>query len=210
MQDNPAGPPAGEELASSGMDVRIEQLTEVSKVDIVPGFFAVTRSPELREMLLSILELDAAVFAALHGSLLVGYTVDLPFLPVLYAGDQWSRRWQKLPDVRELGAIEVARGFRGCGLARRLLAAQLESPRLDGQILIGEGLAWHWDTEGRGQTLSDCRRSLLSLFAHAGFGKYQTDEPEVSYSLANFLVARLGPQVSETSRLAFEAALFER
>jgi acetoin utilization protein AcuA len=192
------------------MDVRIEQLTEVSQVDIVPGFFAVTRSAELREVLLRILEVGATVFAALHGSLLVGYTADLEFEPIAYAGTQWVRRWQKLPDVRELGAIEVARGFRGGGLARKLLEAQVAGPRLDGQILIGEGLSWHWDCEGRGLLLSDCRKSLLALFRHAGFEKLQTDEPEVSYSLANFLVARIGPQVPHESRLAFKSALFER
>jgi acetoin utilization protein AcuA len=192
------------------MELRIEQLKTVQHVDIVPGFFAVTRSGELREMLLRILDLDATVFAALQGSLLVGYTADLSFAPIEYGGTSWARRWQRLADVRELGAIEVARGFRGHGLARRLLEAQVAGPRLDGQILIGEGLSWHWDCEGRGLTLSDCRASLLALFRQAGFAKYQTDEPEVSYSLANFLVGRIGPRVPEASRLAFESALFER
>jgi acetoin utilization protein AcuA len=192
------------------MTVRIERLTDVSKVDIVPGFFAVTRSAELREMLLRILELDAVLFAALEGSLLVGYTADLPFLPIEFGGGSFERRWQRVPGARELGAIEVARNFRSGGIARDLLAAQVAGARLDGQILIGEGLCWHWDNESRGLAVSECRARLLALFANAGFGNYRTDEPEVSYSLSNFLVARVGPRVPAASVAAFEAALFER
>lgn len=75
------------------------------------------------------------------------------------------------------------------------------------EILIGEGLAWHWDAEGRGLALSQCRAALLRLFESAGFRRYRTDEPEVAYSPYNFLIARVGTKVPEESRLAFEAAL---
>ncbi|HEX4385668.1 MAG TPA: hypothetical protein VH083_22060 [Myxococcales bacterium] len=190
------------------MTVRVERLEDVSRVDIAKGFCAVTRSAELREMLLRILELDAVVFAALEGSVLVGYTADLSFLPIAFGGGLIERRWQRVPCARELGAIEVARSCRATGVARELLAAQVAGGRLDEQILIGEGLCWHWDNEGRGLSVSECRARLLRLFANAGFGKYQTDEPEVSYSLSNFLVARVGSRVPSESVAAFEAALF--
>jgi hypothetical protein len=191
------------------MTVRVERLREVSRVDIAPGFCAVTRSAELRELLLRILELDAVVFAALEGSVLVGYTADLSFLPIEFCGGFLERRWQRVPGARELGAIEVARSCRATGVARALLAAQISNGRLDQQILIGEGFCWHWDNEARGLSVSECRARLLTLFANAGFGEYATDEPEVSYSLNNFLVARIGPRVPAANVAAFEAALFQ-
>jgi acetoin utilization protein AcuA len=187
--------------------MEIRPLADPSRVDIAPGFCAVTRTPELRAMLTEVLKLGAVVTAALDGAVLVGYVVDLPYLPIVFDGAEWQRRWQKLPDVRELGAVEVARGVRGTGLGRSLLAAAVAGPRLDGNILIGEGLAWHWDAEGRGLGLSQCRAALLRLFESTGFRRYRTDEPEVAYSPYNFLVARVGAKVPLDSRLAFEAAL---
>ncbi|HEY2030119.1 MAG TPA: hypothetical protein VGH20_13020 [Myxococcales bacterium] len=187
--------------------MEIRRLADPSAVDIAPGFCAVTRSPQLRAMLTEVLTLGAVVTAALDGAVLVGYAVDLPYLPIVFDGDEYQRRWQPLSDVRELGVLEVARGVRGAGLGRGLLAGMLEGGRLDRQIVIGEGLAWHWDVEARGLGLSGCRAALLNLFESAGFRRYRTDEPEVAYSPYNFLVARVGPKVPEASRLAFEGAL---
>jgi acetoin utilization protein AcuA len=187
--------------------MEIRTLSDPSRVDIAPGFHAVTRSPELRGVLADVLKLGAVVTAALDGAVLVGYAVDLPYVPIVFDGIEVRRRWQRLPDVRELGALEVARGVRGEGLGRRLLTTALQSPRLDGQIVIGEGLAWHWDAEARGLGLSQCRAALLRLFESTGFRRYRTDEPEVAYSPYNFLVARVGAKVPVDSRLAFEAAL---
>ena len=44
------------------------------------------------------------------------------------------------------------------------------------------------------------------LFEGAGFRRYDTDEPEVSYSASSFLAARIGRQVEKESRDAFQAA----
>ena len=187
--------------------MEIRTLADPSRVDIAPGFHAVTRSPELRRVLAEVLELGAVVTAAIDGAVLVGYAVDLPYVPIVFEGADYPRRWQQLPDVRELGALEVARGVRSRGLGHRLLAGMLQGGRLDARIVIGEGLAWHWDAEGRGLGLSECRAALLRLFESADFRRFRTDEPEVAYSPYNFLVARVGPKVPEASRLAFEAAL---
>jgi hypothetical protein len=159
-------------------ELNIERLTDLRRVDIAPGFFAITRSARLREVLADVLDLGAAVLAATRGSLLVGYTVDLPFVPIQFDDREWSRRWL-VPD-----------------------------PRLEDQILIGEGLVWHWDHEARGLYATECRAQLLALFGNAGFRRYRTDEPEIRSSPYNFLIARSGPRVAEESRLAFEGALF--
>jgi acetoin utilization protein AcuA len=194
-------------MRSSLHEVRIERLVNVGRVDIVPGFFAITRSPQLREMLARVLDLGAVVTAAVHRSLLIGYAADLPFLPIVLEHGEWKRRWQLLPDARELGGIEVARPFRGAGIARLLLEQMVSGPRLDREILIGEGLHWHWDLAARGLDVRQCRARLLALFSAAGFCSHQTDEPEVSSSPWNFLIARIGSRIPPDSRRAFEAAL---
>lgn len=184
-----------------------ERLTDLASVDIAPGFFAITRSGGLRERLEKILLLGALITAAVQRSVLVGYVADLPFMPVATVWGELTRRWQSVPDARELGAIEVARPFRAQGIGRRLLAELVAGTRLDGNILIAEGLEWHWDLEARGLSSRECRARLLALFSDAGFRRYDTDEAEITYSAANFLLARIGPQVRQQSRLAFESAL---
>ncbi len=142
-------------------EVRIERLVDVGRVDIVPGFFAITRSPQLREMLARVLDLGAVVTAAVHRSLLIGYAADLPFLPIVLEHGEWKRRWQLLPDVRELGGIEVARPFRGSGIARLLL----ELPRRCGRARQrsrhhpGGAVAALLGTSLRRRRLEDRRRS---------------------------------------------------
>jgi acetoin utilization protein AcuA len=187
--------------------VRIERLQDPGRIDVPPGFFAVNRSAELREALSRVLDLGAWVTCALHGSVLLGYALDLPFVPVSFDGVPWPRRWDALPDARELGAIEIARPYRDLRLGHGLLAGLCDGGRLEGQVLIGEGLVWHWDAEARGLGPGECRRRLLALFASAGFRSFRTDEPNIAESPYNFLVARIGSRVPAASRAAFEAAL---
>jgi hypothetical protein len=189
--------------------IRIERLTDVDRVDVAKGFFAVTPTSGLREVLTHVLGLGAHLVGALDGPVLVGYAVDLPFVPIVFEGMTLTRRWHRLPDARELGAIEVIRSLRGRGLARGLLSALVSGARLDDKILVGEGLSWHWDHEATGLSLHDCRAHLLSLFLAAGFRKYDTDEPEIRHSPDNFLVARVGPATPADSKAAFEAALIQ-
>ncbi len=106
-------------------EVRIERLIDVGRVDIVPGFFAITRSPQLREMLARVVDLGAVVTAAVHRSLLIGYAADLPFLPIKLEHGEWKRRWQLLPDARELGGIESRK--RGTPPTRRPPRAELDA-----------------------------------------------------------------------------------
>jgi GNAT superfamily N-acetyltransferase len=192
-------------------DVRIERFTcaaDLARVDVAPGFAAITPSAGLRTVLAGVLEDGGVVTAAMRRSILIGYVADLPFLPIAFEGAQIRRRWLGLPDARELGGLEVARPFRGTGLAHRLLTGLVSEARLDRIILIGEALAWHWDADTGRKSIWEHRDELLRLLETAGFRRWQTDEPEIKYSPANFLFARIGPVASEESRRAFEKALF--
>lgn len=191
-------------------DVRIDRLTsagDLARLDVTPGFAAITPSKDLRAVLARVLEAGGVVNAALRRSILIGYTADLPFLPIPFQGGQITRRWQGLPDAREIGGLEVARPFRGAGIAQRLLAGLVSDARLDRIVLIGEALQWHWDADTGRQSIWEYRDELLRLLERAGFRRWETDEPEIQYSPANFLFARIGPLTSEVSRRAFQTAL---
>ncbi len=202
---------AGDADSSSPVDeVRIERLSsaaDLARVDVAPGFAAITPSADLRTVLAGVLEAGGVVNAAMRRAILVGYTADLPFLPIPFEGGQIIRRWQGLPDARELGGLEVARPFRGAGIAQRLLTGLVSDARLDRIILIGEALEWHWDADTGRQSIWEYRDELLRLLESAGFRRWETDEAEIEYSPANFLFARIGPFASDSSRRAFEKAL---
>jgi len=188
--------------------VHLERLTDLRRVDIAPGFCAITRSDRLRETLERVLRLGAVVTAAVERSILVGYIVDMPFVPIAVAGGEVRRRWQSVPQARELGGLEVARPYRCMGIGRRLLLALSTAERLQASILMAEGFEWHWDLGACSLSATERRRELLALFEGTGFRRYDTDEPEVSHSALNFLVAFIGRRVEQESRHAFEAALF--
>lgn len=188
----------------------VREPAELRSFDIAPGFFAITRSAELRALFTDILGLGAAITVAVDRSMLIGYAADLPFVPVQWEHGEVQRRWSLVPQARELGALEVARPFRGQGLARLLLEEMFSGGRLEDRIVIAEGLHWHWDLEQSGLSVAEARQRLLALFGGEGFQRYDTDEPEVSYSPGNFLLARLGAQVAEESVRAFREALFSR
>src|SRR5881394_3510660 len=121
-----------------------------------------------------------------------GFAADLPFAPVEWNGQRISRRWEAIPEVRELGAVEVAAPFRNRGVARQLMQAFAEGDRLDPYIVIGEALSWHWDVAAAGNDPWEYRRRLSRLLESAGFQRFATDEPDVTYHPANFLAARIG------------------
>jgi len=203
-------PGAGGRYSTAVNDVRIERFTsaaELARFDVTPGFAAITPSADLRKVLAAVLQAGGVVNAALRRSILVGYTADLPFLPIPFDGGQIIRRWQRLPDVRELGGLEVAKPFRGAGIAQRLLAGLVSDARLDRIVLIGEALEWHWDADIGRQSIWEYRDELSRLLETAGFRRWETDEPEIKYSPANFLFARIGPRTSDASRRAFDQAL---
>ena len=89
------------------------------------------------------------------------------------------------------------------------MQAFAEGDRLDPYIVIGEALSWHWDVAAAGNDPWEYRRRLSRLLESAGFQRFATDEPDVTYHPANFLAARIGAATAASSRRAFEKALFQ-
>jgi acetoin utilization protein AcuA len=121
-------------------------------------------------------------------------------------------RWASLPvgQLLELGGIEVARGLRGRGIARRLMDLAFSTTDFDAVIVFAQALTWCWDLEGSGLGRGAYREMMLRLFGAHGFTPYVTDEPNIGYDRASILLARVGPEVPEGLRQQFQAMLIEK
>lgn len=53
------------------------------------------------------------------------------------------------------------------------------------------------------------RRRLVRLLESAGFGRFDTDAPDVADDPVNFLAVRIGAATTRASQQAFSQALFE-
>jgi acetoin utilization protein AcuA len=120
-------------------------------------------------------------------------------------------RWASLPrgKIFELGGIEVARGFRGMGLARRLMDQAFAPHDFDDVIVYAQALTWCWDLEGTGKTMADYRQMMLRLFGEYGFESYITDEPNIRYDHSSILLARMGPKTPPVLVKEFQALLIQ-
>lgn len=128
------------------MDLVIQRYESPSQIDalrVAAGFSSIVKTGEVPSMFRRVLAADGNVTAALSGGVLVGYAADLPFVPIEWDGARIVRRWEMVPQARELGAVEVAAPFRNRGIARRLMQALADDERLERFIVIGEALRWH-------------------------------------------------------------------
>ena len=122
-----------------------------------------------------------------------------------------AERWGKLSGqgLIEAMAIEVSQGWRGMGIADKMMECGLRDPFFDDKIVICTGYTWHWDLRGSGLRKEDYRRMLLKYLEKAGFMYYETDEPNVKLDAANFFSARIGPKVDSDLYGRFERLLFK-
>jgi acetoin utilization protein AcuA len=143
------------------------------------------------------------VLVARRGRHLVAY---LTFHP-----PEAEDRWAALPQgtILELGGIEVARGLRGMGLARRLMNLAFAPPDFDAILVYAQALTWCWDLEGTGMGVPEYRRMMLRLFGGYGFEPRVTDEPNIGYDQASLLLVRIGPKAPPPLVEQFEALLIQ-
>ena len=200
-------PRAGEHQAPGGPLVLRDRCPAslLRRLEVDPGIHAFVRDPgEEREVLARIAEEPAGEVVVAHTpeGVVVGYVAVLDPEP--------GTRFANLPGLLEVGAIEVASGWRRGGVASALLRFAVEPDPFEDLILIASGLAWHWDLEQSGLTAVAYRRVLGRVFEAAGFEPLRTDEPEVAYDPANLFVARVGSRVPPARRAAFTSRLVRR
>jgi acetoin utilization protein AcuA len=108
----------------------------------------------------------------------------------------------------ELGAIEVSRNWRHCGLGRAMVSLLMTDRFLETKIFFLTGYSWHWDTDQTGLSTYAYRNMLVRLFRPFGFRVYLTNNPEITMSSANVLMARIGTQVTPHHVERFQHMLF--
>lgn len=147
---------------------------------------------------------DGRVLVAHRGRHLVAF---LTFHP---PGE--DSRWAALPggEILELGGVEVARGARGMGLARRLMNLAFAPPDFDAIIVYAQALTWCWDLVGTGLSPQEYRQMMLRLFGVYGFEPHATDEPNIRYDRASLLLARIGPKAPPNLVKQFKDLLIQR
>ncbi len=174
-----------------------------------PGLGAFCRyAPEAADRQLALL---SRVAEAPHGRVLVAVKNGRVVGYLTLHAPEAASRWADLPAGRvlELGGIEVARGWRNAGLARRLLLHVFSSPDLDDVIVYAQGLRWCWDLRGTGLRKRDYREMILRLFRAGGFEVCLTDEGNIRHDRVNVLLVRIGPSVPTDLEQAFRARLIQ-
>jgi acetoin utilization deacetylase AcuC-like enzyme len=197
-------PRAGEHTAPGGPLVLRDRCPAslLRRLEVDPGIHAFVRAAEQeREVLARIAEEPTGEVVVAHtpDGVVVGYVALLEPEP--------GTRFASLPGLLEVGAVEVATGWRRGGVAGALLRFAVEPDPFEDLILIASGLAWHWDLEQSGLSAVAYRRVLRRVFEVAGFEQLHTDEPEVAYHPANLFVARVGSRVPPARRAQFSSRL---
>lgn len=115
---------------------------------------------------------------------------------------RWGRA--KMICLLELGAIEVAPGFRGRGLAPLLLRTAFADPEMERFIIISTEYYWEWDMEGTGLSIWQYKKMMEKLMGTVDLRSVGTDDPEISSHPANSLMTRFGKLVDLESLHNFE------
>ena len=137
------------------------------------------------------------------GNLLVGY--------VTYLYPDPLERWYEanLPNLIELGAIEVASDYRGARIGKNLLELSMLDDAMEDYITITTEYYWHWDLKGTGLTVWDYRKMMEKMMRAGGMEFFSTDDPEVCSHPANALMARIGKRVDPESIEQFDRVRFK-
>jgi hypothetical protein len=175
--------------------------SDLETVAVAPDFHGIVKSGRLKEAMRRSFSVGGVTAAAVVQGQLRGYATLVP------ASALAGERWHDLPDAYELGAIEVARSARGCGLATALAGAMGRCLPVERLVIFARAVAGHWDPGGAGLTLAGYRRMLITLGMKAGLSYQDSDDPMVTDHPASVLLARVGREVPIASLIAFLSRL---
>ena len=184
------GPVPPEELAGLAMHADLD---------------AFRRPKEQHEALLEIAGLpEGRIIVARHGLTIVGY--------VTFHYPDEMERWSEgqMEDLIELGAIEVADDYRGCGLGKRMIRLAFEDRQFENAIVFTTEYYWHWDLEGSKLNVWEYRAMMEKLMKCVDMIWYATDDPEICSHPANCLMVRIGKEVPLASVEQFDRVRFRQ
>ncbi len=184
------GPVVQEQIAALGIDHRLDAFRPAQRQ---------------KEALVDIAGLENGwVVLAHHNGKIVGYVTFHP--PEEF--ERWGRA--NIKEIIELGAIEVAPGYRHYGLGKALMEVAFTDPIMDNYIIISTEYYWHWDLEGTGLNIWEYQKVMSKLMESVGMIRRETDDQEITAHPANMLMVRIGSNVTDKARTDFAALLFKR
>ncbi|WP_223829982.1 GNAT family N-acetyltransferase [Paenibacillus arenilitoris] len=192
---------AGRELVIEG-PVPPERLSGMTMHAALDAF---RRPREQHEALIEIAGLEEGrIILAREGDKIVGY--------VTFHYPDELERWSEggMPDLIELGAIEVADEYRGYGIGKRMIQLAFAEGQLENMIVFTTEYYWHWDLEGTKLTVWDYRKMMEKLMKSVGMVWFATDDPEICSHPANCLMVRIGQEVPLSSVEQFDRVRFRQ
>ncbi|MBX6395169.1 MAG: GNAT family N-acetyltransferase [Alicyclobacillaceae bacterium] len=163
------------------------------------------RPPDRQHMaLIHIADLpEGRVIIARNRQVIIGYVTFLYPDPL----ERWSQG--QMPDLLELGAIEVAAPYRHSGVSKALLEVAYMDPAMEQYIVISTEYYWHWDLDGTGLNVWEYKEVMKKVMGSVGMEVYATDDPEICSHPANMLMARIGRRVPPESIEKFHRLRFQ-
>lgn len=181
--------------------VSFEQLEQY---DFHDGLIAFRPPREQKQALLEIAKLpEGRIIVAIHHDVVIGYVTFLYPDPL----ERWSE--EKVEQLIELGAIEVAAAYRGTAVGKKLLQVAFMDDAMEDYLVITTEYYWHWDLKGSGLSVWDYRKMMEKMMGSAGLVWYATDDPEICSHPANCLMARVGKRVHTETIEAFDRLRFK-
>ncbi|WP_433946247.1 GNAT family N-acetyltransferase [Paenibacillus sp. SN-8-1] len=147
---------------------------------------------------------EGRIIIAREEDLIVGY--------VTFHYPDEMERWSQggMPDLIELGAIEVANEYRSLGLGSAMIRTAFEDPQMENYIIFTTEYYWHWDLKTSGLDVWAYRKMMERLMQTVDMVWYATDDPEICSHPANCLMVRIGKNVPLESKEQFDQIRFQQ
>lgn len=175
----------------------------LSKYHFHEGLVAFRPANEQKKALVSIAALpEGRIIIARDGDTVIGYATFLYPDPL----ERWSE--EKMDNLLELGAIEVAAPYRGLAVGKQLLIVAMMDDSMEDYIIITTEYYWHWDLKGTGLNVWEYRKIMEKMMNAGGLVWFATDDPEICSHPANCLMVRIGKRVDQASIEKFDRLRF--
>lgn len=176
----------------------------LASLEFHEGLKAFRPAPQQQAALVEIAGLpEGRIIIARYNQTVVGYVTYLYPDPL----ERWSEA--QLPDLLELGAIEVIPNFRHGGVGKELLAVSFLDDAMEDYIVISTEYYWHWDLKGTGLSVWEYKEVMKKVMGSVGMEVFSTDDPEITCHPANMLMGRIGRRVPQDSIERFHDIRFK-
>ncbi|WP_241077988.1 GNAT family N-acetyltransferase [Natranaerofaba carboxydovora] len=145
---------------------------------------------------------DGLVFIACNSNEIIGYVAfTKPEFP------RWAKAAKEIPELIELGGIEVSLAYRDEGIGKGILKWTFNNYDFEDRIIISIETVCNWNSKDPETSVWEYRNMVRSVLGSIGLEPRSTDDPEIRSHPGNILSARIGKRVSAQSQKKFEKYL---